>query len=242
VPFCPKCKYEYVEGIELCPDCDLKLVPELHPNYRNPEDRQEPADLVVIATFMSAPHADMAKLHLDSAGIDSALVGDTAYPITPIPMFSRISLMVRQEDAERARDVLSSKIQEWQNHISRPMAALHGTWRCISRYNRQGGVNMQPVYTVDQIAGHFGKSSRTIRKWITLGRLQAKKVGKGYLITEDALSALVRPESPPVENRKALAREFIEFMQSLDIPKGTMERIMNEDIVAEDSARREGHK
>jgi excisionase family DNA binding protein len=98
---------------------------------------------------------------------------------------------------------------------------------------------MQPVYTVDQVADFFGKSSRTIRKWITLGRLPAKKVGKGYLITEDALNFLVQPKSTIVENRKAIAREFLGFMQGLDIPKGTMDRIMQEDMAVEDEIRKE---
>lgn len=98
---------------------------------------------------------------------------------------------------------------------------------------------MQPVYTVDQVADYFGKSSRTIRKWINLGRLSAKKVGKGYLITEDALRTLIQPVTTPVEDRKAIARDFMQFMQGLDIPKGTMERIMSEDMAAEDEMRRE---
>ena len=98
---------------------------------------------------------------------------------------------------------------------------------------------MQPVYTVDQVADYFGKSSRTIRKWITLGRLSAKKVGKGYLITEDALRTLIQPITAPAEDRKTIARDFLMFMQGLDIPKGTVERIMLEDMAAEDNMRRE---
>jgi len=43
--FCPKCKYEYNPGIEICPDCDEKLTDNLpregteEKNRRRGEDR-----------------------------------------------------------------------------------------------------------------------------------------------------------------------------------------------------------
>lgn len=98
---------------------------------------------------------------------------------------------------------------------------------------------MQVVYTVEQVAGHFGKSSRTVRKWISSGKLPARKVGKGYVVTEDAINSLVEPVTTAAEDRRTKAAEFIAFMQSLDIPKGTMSRIMAEDLSAEDAARKE---
>ncbi len=97
---------------------------------------------------------------------------------------------------------------------------------------------MQAIYTVEQVAGHFGKSPRTVRKWITGGKLAARRVGKGYVVTEEAVNSLVQPMPVVAEDRKAKAAEFIAFMQSLDIPRGTMERIMAEDLAAEDAARK----
>ncbi len=92
---------------------------------------------------------------------------------------------------------------------------------------------MQAVYTVDQVAGYFGKSARTIRKWIETGKLPAKKVGKGYVVTEDALNELVQPPTPATAKRSTIAQEFISFMQSLDLPRGSMERTMRKDLAAE---------
>jgi excisionase family DNA binding protein len=100
-------------------------------------------------------------------------------------------------------------------------------------------MTMQAIYTVEQVAGHFGKSPRTVRKWITGGRLPARKVGKGYVVTEDAVSSLVAPVAQAQEDRKAKATEFIVFMQSLDIPRGTMSRILAEDLAAENAARKD---
>ena len=110
MPFCTKCKYEYVEGIKTCSDCGLKLVPELH-------DEQKPVaeslDLVVLASFMFPVEAEMAKTRLDREGIESILSGEivttTMWPgLDPFPL----RLMVRREDFQRAREVLDSKKQE----------------------------------------------------------------------------------------------------------------------------------
>lgn len=38
MPFCPKCHFEYREGITICPDCDENLVASLPPEDRRRED------------------------------------------------------------------------------------------------------------------------------------------------------------------------------------------------------------
>lgn len=53
---------------------------------------------------------------------------------------------------------------------------------------------MQQVVTVDEAAKYLRCSAHTIRDWIKCGRLPARKVGKAYLITRDALQALVTPQ------------------------------------------------
>jgi len=66
MPFCPKCKYEYREGIEVCPDCDVKLVPKLH-EEEAPRYRDEPlADLGSTADEMEL---QLALGWLKEAGI-----------------------------------------------------------------------------------------------------------------------------------------------------------------------------
>ena len=42
MPFCPKCRYEYKEGVLVCPDCDLTLVAELHEENIETRPDEEP--------------------------------------------------------------------------------------------------------------------------------------------------------------------------------------------------------
>ena len=70
MPFCPKCRYEYVEGVEVCPDCGVALVDEL------PEEEPPRGKLVPIRRFKSRLYAEMVKDVLDREGIPCFISGD----------------------------------------------------------------------------------------------------------------------------------------------------------------------
>lgn len=99
MPFCPKCKYEYREGVQTCPDCDARLVAELETDLRDSE-------LAVVATFLAAPEAEMAKLKLDSQGVKSVVVGSITSELVPMFGITEVRLLVRAEDADPARKIL----------------------------------------------------------------------------------------------------------------------------------------
>jgi hypothetical protein len=66
MPFCPKCKYEYKPGIEICPDCDEKLVDSL------PEEElefDEEVELALLCTTSNVIHIDFLKEALKDSGI-----------------------------------------------------------------------------------------------------------------------------------------------------------------------------
>ena len=61
--FCPKCKYEYVDGINICGDCGTELVEEL------PIEKFEYVELTTIAETNDLGLIAIAKSILDSEGI-----------------------------------------------------------------------------------------------------------------------------------------------------------------------------
>jgi len=42
MPFCPKCRYEFIEGVQTCNDCGIELVSELPPEEEREEEYIHP--------------------------------------------------------------------------------------------------------------------------------------------------------------------------------------------------------
>lgn len=69
MPFCPVCKYEYVQGVDKCPDCDAELVWELPPETPKPEDLWSNEEAVTVFTAKDSVEAEIVRGILESAGI-----------------------------------------------------------------------------------------------------------------------------------------------------------------------------
>ena len=71
--FCPKCKYEYNEGIADCPDCGSRLVQKLHDESTPGHDRggaeHQDIEWVNVANFSDPIEVDIAKGALQDVGI-----------------------------------------------------------------------------------------------------------------------------------------------------------------------------
>lgn len=103
--FCPKCKAEYREGFSRCADCDVDLVLELP---TEPEETPEYVDWVKVTTFTTRYEADLAQGLLEANDIDAVTFGDDCGSVDPALTYGLgIRLMVREEDVEKARDVLT---------------------------------------------------------------------------------------------------------------------------------------
>jgi hypothetical protein len=114
--YCPKCRSEYQDWVEKCVDCNVKLVdtkPEAVPesNVITKGKRsylKQP--LVPVGSFTNTIEAQFNKGILESEGIDSIIANpDVLIAYQPdASSSSNLSLLVRESDAEKAREILNS--------------------------------------------------------------------------------------------------------------------------------------
>jgi hypothetical protein len=103
MPVCPNCKYEYIEGIVICPDCKVALVDELK-NFKELSEE----DWVLVYTTFSLIDADMLKENLESAGISASVLSqkDSSFP-APGDL-STVKLFVKKADVSEALDFIQT--------------------------------------------------------------------------------------------------------------------------------------
>lgn len=99
MPVCPNCKYEYIEGIKICPDCNVELV--------DPSELKQPVELkeenwVVVYSTDQEYKAEMFKDNLESAGIEVSILSQKDHNFPAPGNFSVIKILVKREDAESA--------------------------------------------------------------------------------------------------------------------------------------------
>ena len=110
--FCPHCRYEYLEGIRVCPDCGAELVAELPPEL-SPEDEHEYLELVTVLKSDDTSVLLLAKSMLEEAGIpvfpkgaggtDLFMAGQSGFS----PVAGTIEFQVSIEDEPQAREILA---------------------------------------------------------------------------------------------------------------------------------------
>ena len=105
MPFCPKCRAEYVEGVDTCQDCQIPLVAELPP-----KDEPDYVELVELQQVSDEVSGVMMKGILENGGITAVLRA------AKIPWYDGIAstwstyywgkLLVPKEDLETSRKIL----------------------------------------------------------------------------------------------------------------------------------------
>ncbi|MEJ2009290.1 MAG: DUF2007 domain-containing protein [Acidobacteriota bacterium] len=127
MPYCPNCLTEYVEGTSECEDCGIYLLPGSPPAEEDEgdsdtgkesagwfrslvgsEDESSQVKIVRIRTFAGATaslDAKLARNLLRARGIRSVLGGESSAEVLPV---LEVTLIVREEDAGRATELLSN--------------------------------------------------------------------------------------------------------------------------------------
>lgn len=106
--YCPECLTEYREGSAECIDCHLPLQPGAPPTIERPEFAPD-SRLVSVRSFhgpTASMDAELARNVLKEEGIPCALPGDTGPEV--IPGIDVVQLLVREEDAARAEEILKA--------------------------------------------------------------------------------------------------------------------------------------
>ena len=99
--FCPRCKSEYENGFYKCADCGVDLVSE-----RPLELVKEVSYVDLVEVFSTYQQGDIAfiKSVLDGEGITYFFQGENSIMLIAAGAYAR--LMVKAEDAQRAREIL----------------------------------------------------------------------------------------------------------------------------------------
>jgi len=100
---CPKCEYEYVEGIKVCPDCGTTLI--------SVEDFEghlvHPKDWIIVYTCDEPYEAEMFKPNLESAGIDALILSQKDKSFPAMGDLSVVKLLVKKTDQQTAIEIIN---------------------------------------------------------------------------------------------------------------------------------------
>jgi len=111
MPVCPKCNYEYVEGIAICPDCNTPLVEE--DEHQRVNELSE-KDWVLVYTSGNELEMGMLKGILESAGLEVNVLSQKDHNF-PVPGdLSIVKLFVRKNDVQAALNYIQD-INDRQN-------------------------------------------------------------------------------------------------------------------------------
>lgn len=97
--FCPKCKSEFVDGLNKCPECGVGLIEELPTDPKPP--KPEFPDYAEILANPSPADVAILKLILDSNEINYFVEGENAQI-----SFATPKLMVRSDQVEIAEELI----------------------------------------------------------------------------------------------------------------------------------------
>ncbi|HXG65492.1 MAG TPA: DUF2007 domain-containing protein [Blastocatellia bacterium] len=116
--FCPNCEAEYKEGITVCPDCQMELVPELTPATAI-HDKSE-GEPVPLQSFKTSAEAELVSNLLEQNGIRSFVQGGE-FAIIPGSFSQEVVVMVDERDLPRALEIYEAYFNAEDAETSAPI-------------------------------------------------------------------------------------------------------------------------
>jgi len=107
--FCPKCKYEYIEGFRVCSTCGVDLVESL-PKEESESVAVEYVELVTVFETMDPGAIMIAKSLLDGSGIRYFAKNENLKNMFVLPM--PVQIQVSKQDEQAAIDILEDLINQ----------------------------------------------------------------------------------------------------------------------------------
>ena len=100
---CPKCECEYVEGVKVCPDCGIDLIPveEFEGKLVHPKD------WIIVYTGNDLIETEMLKANLKGAEIESIILSQKDRSYIYLGEVSPIKLLVKKKDADEALQIIN---------------------------------------------------------------------------------------------------------------------------------------
>jgi hypothetical protein len=111
MPFCPKCRDEFVERVALCPDCHVALVDSLQPVSKPGPRNNQSANRDSIVTIASSLHPEEAYIlsqKLKAEGVQSFVADEHMAGLFGLPPMSTKGARVQvfKSDVAVARQIL----------------------------------------------------------------------------------------------------------------------------------------
>jgi hypothetical protein len=97
--YCPKCRYEYVQGVKECPDCRVELVEELAAESHEPEH-----NYIEIVSTLNLGDVTLIKSLLDANEIDYRVFDENFNTIRPLVQPARF--FVREDQVDEVKKLL----------------------------------------------------------------------------------------------------------------------------------------